>query len=92
MPQYGGSVTFDLKFKEEYDTSGRIFSGMKRTGIKIEGFEACRAPIDTKILQIWNRSLLENTFPFKINETNIEQFIILVNVPDGVVPQYEFTS
>ncbi|MGL5640095.1 MAG: hypothetical protein ACRDCD_00330 [Mycoplasmoidaceae bacterium] len=86
-----GSVTFTINFDKSYDKSGFIITNHKETHT-IEGFEGGIAPTETKALPIANSSLFSNTLALEINESNINQFIVLVNLPQDTTPRYEFKN
>ncbi|MGL4616823.1 MAG: lipoprotein 17-related variable surface protein, partial [Mycoplasmoidaceae bacterium] len=86
-----GYLDFDIVFDKEYDTYGNIINGAKKT-YRIKGLESSPTPLFTKIASTGNTDLFSNTLAPEINETNISQFIILVNLPSGVTPKYEFKN
>ncbi|MGL5591564.1 MAG: hypothetical protein ACRDCF_02400 [Mycoplasmoidaceae bacterium] len=86
-----GYLDFDIVFDKEYDTYGNIINGAKKT-YRIKGLQSSPTPLYTKIASTGNTDLFSNTLAPEINETNINQFIILVNLPPGVTPIYEFKN
>ncbi|MGL4616822.1 MAG: hypothetical protein ACRCUM_01155 [Mycoplasmoidaceae bacterium] len=88
---FDGFVSFKIDFDKAYDTRGFIIDPQPQE-YKIEGFQGGVTPKSTTILSTGNKELFSNTLALEINETNINQFIIIFNLPDGVVPKYEFVN
>ncbi|MGL4617339.1 MAG: hypothetical protein ACRCUM_03805, partial [Mycoplasmoidaceae bacterium] len=89
---FDGTITFKIKFDKEYETDGRINIDPVEKEYIITGLQGGAAPKFTTTFQTGNTDLFSNTLAAEINESNINQFISIVNLPNDVNPIYEFTN
>ncbi|MGL4617340.1 MAG: hypothetical protein ACRCUM_03810 [Mycoplasmoidaceae bacterium] len=89
---FDGIVTFDITFEKTYETTGFINHNPPTISYQIDGFQGGPTPRYTTVVSTGNQELFSNTLALEINENNINQFIIVVNLPAGVTPVYEFRN